>query len=163
MNYSLFIPFLFLIPAVILQLVLVPFLTFNGISPDLILILLVYFTIKNSQIYGTVTGFIFGGICDLAFGTILGSSMIAKTLSGFIAGYFSSENKRDTYLNPINFSLIIFLIGIINNSVFSFFSSFDLSEFFITSLLTSSILSSLFTSLIGMLIITAIPRRKVFE
>lgn len=163
MKYTIFIPFLLLIPVLILQMILVPFLSFNGINPDLILILLVFYTIKNNQLYGTITGFIIGGICDLAFGTILGSTMIAKTFSGFISGYFSSENKRDSYLTPLNFSLIIFLVGIIDNSIFSFFSSFDLSENFISSLATNTIMSSVYTAIISIFIIIAIPKRRSFE
>jgi len=163
MKYTLLIPFLFLIPVIIFQMTVIPLLSFNGIGPDLILILLVYYTIRNSQMYGTITGFIFGGICDLVFGTILGSMMIAKTLSGFIAGYFSSENKIESYLMPLNFSMIIFLVGIIDNSVFSFFSSFDLSENFISALLTSTIISSIYTSIISILFIIAIPKRRRFE
>ncbi len=161
-NTSL-IPFLFLVPVLILQVSLIPFLSLNGISPDLVLILLVFYTIRNNQMYGTITGFIFGGISDLVFGTILGSSMIAKTVSGFIAGYFSSENKRDEYLTPINFGLIIFLIGIIDNSIFAFFSSFDLSENFISSLLTNTILKSVYTSVLSILMIIVIPKRRMFE
>lgn len=163
MKNTVSIPFLLLIPVLILQMTVIPFLSFNGVSPDLILILLVFYTIRNNQMYGTIIGFIFGGICDLAFGTILGSTMIAKTLSGFIAGYFSSENKIDSYLTPINFSLIIFLVGIIDNSIFSFFSSFNLSENFISSLLTNTIISSIYTSFISILVITSIPKRRLFE
>lgn len=163
MKYPVIIPFLFLLPIIILQTVIIPFFSFNGISPDLVLILLVFFTIKNNQMYGTILGFIFGGICDLTFGTILGSSMIAKTLSGFIAGYFSSENKRDSYLIPLNFSMIIFFIGIIDNSIFSFFSSFDFSQNFISALLKSTIMSSIYTSIISMLIIIVIPKRRLFD
>jgi rod shape-determining protein MreD len=163
MKNNVLIPFLLLIPVLILQMTVIPFLSFNGISPDLILILLVFYTIRNNQMYGTIAGFIIGGICDLAFGTILGSTMIAKTLSGFIAGYFSSENKRDSYLTPLNFSLIIFLVGIIDNSIFSFFSSFDLSENFISSLLTNTIMSSVYTAIISIFIMIAIPKRRLFE
>lgn len=163
MKFTILIPFFILIPVLILQMTVIPFLSFNGISPDLILILLVFYTIRNNQMYGTLTGFVFGGICDLTFGTILGSTMITKTLSGFIAGYFSSENKRDSYLTPLNFSLIIFLIGIIDNSIFSFFSSFDLSENFISSLLTNTIMSSVYTAIISIFIMIAIPKRRLFE
>lgn len=163
MKYTILITFLLFIPVLIFQMTVIPFLAFNGISPDLVLILLVFLTIRNNQIYGTITGFIFGGICDLAFGAILGSTMIAKTLSGFIAGYFSSENKRDSYLTPLNFSLIIFLVGIIDNSIFSFFSSFDLSENFISSLLTNTIISSVYTAIISIFIMIAIPKRRLFE
>ncbi len=163
MKYPFIIPFLLLIPVIILQLVIIPFLSFNGISPDLILILLVFYTIRNNQIYGTILGFIFGAICDLSFGTILGSTMIAKTLSGFIAGYFSSENKRDSYLTPLNFSLILFLIGIIDNGIFSFFSSFDLSDNFISFLLTNTLLNSVYTAIISILVMTVIPKRRLFE
>lgn len=163
MRYSFIIPFLLLIPILIFQAVVIQFISINEVVPDLILILLVYFTINNTQMYGTVVGFLFGAISDLTFGTILGSTMLAKTISGFVAGYFSSESKRESYLTPINFGLIIFLVGLIDNSVFSFFSSFDLSENFIYSLLTFTVLKSLYTTLFAVLIILIIPKRRAFE
>jgi rod shape-determining protein MreD len=163
MKYSSLLHFLFLVPALILQTFLVPFLSFNDIAPDLVLIFLVYITIKSTQMYGTIFGFFIGGICDLIFGTILGSTMISKTLAGFISGYFASENQRDVYLRPINFALIVFLVGIIDNSVFSFFSSFDLTDNFIANLLTTTILNSVYTAIVSLLVISSIPQRRSFE
>jgi rod shape-determining protein MreD len=163
MKSSILFPFLLFLIVIIFQSVIVPFLSFDGVAPDMILILLIYYTINNSQMYGTLLGSVLGIISDLTFGSILGSMMVTKTISGFVAGYFSSENKRDTYLKPINFSLIVLFVSAIHNFVFSFFSTFDLSENFFYSLISSSALSSLYTSLIGFLIIIVIPRRRTFE
>src|SRR4030042_6656047 len=91
-------PFLLFFPILLIQTTIVPFASVGGVIPDLLLILLVYYTIHNGQIYGTVLGFVFGFLFDLITGSLFGSSMLSKTISGFIAGYFSNENKRDIYL-----------------------------------------------------------------
>ena len=163
MKYYRIIPFLIFIPVIILQINIVPLLLFNGIYPDLILILLVYYTIQNNQIFGTISGFIFGGLYDLIFGTILGSMMLTKTLSGFLSGYFSSENKRDIYLKALNFSLIIFLIGIIDKIIFGFFSYFELSTRLLLSLFTNSLFGSLYTSVLSFILIIFLPNRRLIE
>ncbi|MCS7054427.1 MAG: rod shape-determining protein MreD [Ignavibacterium sp.] len=163
MRYSYFIPFLILVPVIIFQSVFVPLISFDNIAPDLILLLLVYYTINNNQFFGMSAGFIFGGICDLIFGTILGSMMVTKTISGFIAGYFSSENKRDIYLSNLNFTLIILLVSFIDNTIFSFFSSFDLSSNFIVNMFVKNIANSIYTAFVGLLFISIIPKRRTFE
>lgn len=140
-----------------------PFFSFNGIIPDLILILVIFFTIKNNQFYGTIIGFLSGVVSDLTFGTLLGSSMIAKTLSGFIAGYFSSENKREIYLNPHYFGIIVLFIAIIHNAVFLFFSSIEISKNFFASLLISSIPNSIYTSIVSIIIIFSLPKKRRFD
>ena len=65
---------------------------------------------------------VFGFLFDLITGSLLGSSVISKTITGFTAGYFSNENKRDFYLSSYAFPLIVLLCGIIDSFIFSFFS-----------------------------------------
>lgn len=97
-------------PLLIIQTTIVPFISINGITPDLIIIMLVFYTIRNGQVYGTVLGFIYGFLFDLITGSLLGSTMLSKTIAGFIAGYFSNENKREIYLKHIYLSLLYFFV-----------------------------------------------------
>jgi rod shape-determining protein MreD len=53
-------------PLLLLQSTLVPLISIVGVIPDLILILLVYFTLRMGQIHGTVLGFTYG-ICNGIF------------------------------------------------------------------------------------------------
>ena len=81
-------PFLFFIPAVILQLVVVPLISIEGVVPDLVIIVLVYSVMNIGQFYGTALGFSFGLLFDLVSGGVLGSAMFSKTLTGFPCGIF---------------------------------------------------------------------------
>ncbi len=106
-------------PLLFIQTTIIPFIAIDTVIPDLILILLVYYSITQGQIYGSVLGFVYGFLIDIITGTTLGSAMIAKTLAGFTAGYFSSENKKDQYF-PNLFIYIIYLsffLIIFNSSI----------------------------------------------
>jgi rod shape-determining protein MreD len=108
------IPLLLFFILLLIQTTVVPLIEINGVIPDLILILLVFYTIRHGQIYGIVLGFIFGFLFDIIAGSVVGSTMISKTLAGFTAGYFSNESKRHIYLNSFIFSLIVFLCAVID-------------------------------------------------
>ena len=103
------LPVIYFFIVLLLQTTVVNLISINYIVPDLILILLVFYTIKNNQTYGMVLGFIFGFLFDIITGSLVGSSVISKTMCGFTAGYFSNENKRDMYLNSYAFPLIVLL------------------------------------------------------
>src|SRR4030065_1738770 len=109
MRSQYIVSLLLFFPLLIIQTTVVPLVSINGVIPDLILILLVFYSIRYGQIYGTILGFIYGFLFDLITGSLLGSSMLSKTLTGFVAGYFSNENKRELYLRSYTFALVVFL------------------------------------------------------
>lgn len=160
MKKEYYFPFIIFIPLLLIQTTLVNFISINNVVPDLILILLVYYTIKNNQIYGTVLGFILGFLFDIITGSLLGSSMISKTIAGFTAGYFSDENKRDLYLKGYGFPLVVLLCGIIDSTVFSFFSTTDYSSGILLLLLMQGILPGIYSSVMSILLIVFLPRRS---
>jgi rod shape-determining protein MreD len=162
MRIHFLISILLFFPVLLIQTTLVPLISINGIVPDLILILLVFYTINNGQIFGTVLGFVFGFFFDLITGSLLGSAMIAKTLAGFIAGYFSSETKRSLYLQPVYFSLIVFLAAIVNSVVYSFFSALDFSTTIFKLLFDNAFLPAMYTAVISIFLIFFYPKRKLF-
>lgn len=149
-------------PLLLIQTTIVPLVSIQGITPDLIIILLVFYTINNGQIFGTVLGFVFGFLFDLITGSLLGSTMIAKLLAGFIAGYFASETKRDNYLKPINFSLIVLLSAMIDSIIYSLFSAIDFNTTLIKLLFDHAFLPAIFTAVISIFLIFFYPKRKAF-
>ncbi len=67
--------------AIVLQLTLIPLISFDFILPDILLIVLVYFTLLKGQLFGTVYGFILGFLFDIFSGGLIGSAMFSKTLA----------------------------------------------------------------------------------
>ena len=149
-------------PLLLIQTTIVPLLAIDTVLPDLILILLVYYSIKEGQIYGSVLGFIYGFLIDIITGTTLGSAMIAKTLAGFTAGYFSSENKKDQYLISYNFALIVLLSSLIDSTVNAFFSSINFSANIFLIFFEHALLPAIYTSALALMGMIFYPKRKLF-
>jgi rod shape-determining protein MreD len=141
-------PFLFFIPAVILQLVIVPLISIEGITPDFITIVLIYFVLSSGQFYGTVLGFTFGLIFDLVSGGVLGSAMFAKTLTGFLAGYFYNENKIEYNTQTYVFVVVVFIISTVDSIIYTALSS-AAQKSLVTLLLFSGILPGVYSAIIS--------------
>jgi len=87
-----------------------------NITPDLVLIVLVYITIREGKIYGILSGFFAGLIIDLLAGTFLGLLAISNTITFFIIGNFKDESEKN--LKSINFILITGLASLITNFLY---------------------------------------------
>lgn len=149
-------------PILLIQLTVIPLLSIGSVIPDLILILLVYYSITQGQIYGTVLGFIYGFLFDIITGSLIGSTMIAKTIAGFTAGYFSSENKRDQNLITYNFALIVLLCAVIDSTINAFFSSVDFNTNIFLLFYQHSLLPAIYSAAISLMIMIFYPKRKNF-
>ena len=148
-------------PLLVIQTTVVPLISINGITPDLIMILLVFYSMKYGQVYGTVLGFLYGFLFDLITGTLLGSTMIAKTLAGFIAGYFSNENKVDNYLKSYSFLLIVLLCAVVDLVIGAFFTTMDLNTNFILLFFNQGMLPGIYTAVLSIFIIIFYPKRSI--
>ncbi|MCF8260541.1 MAG: rod shape-determining protein MreD [Melioribacteraceae bacterium] len=145
----------------LIQITLVPFITVEFVGPDLLLILLCYYSIKYGHTYGALAGFIMGAIFDLASGGALGSMMFAKTLSGFLAGYFCDENKFKERTFTLTFSIIIFGIAIVDSFIFTLLSSTTANISLINLLFRHNILSALFTAAVSLPLILITRDKKL--
>ena len=161
MRSDYILPILLFFVLLLLQATVINLISINGIVPDLILILLVFYSIKNNQIFGMLLGFIFGLLFDLITGSLLGSSIISKTICGFTAGYFSNENKRELYLNSYAFPLIVLLCGIIDSFVYSFFSSSNINSSFMFLMLQQGIFPGIYTAGISLIVLFFRPKRSI--
>lgn len=149
-------------PLLLLQSTLVPLISIVGVIPDLMLILLVYFTLRMGQIHGTVLGFIYGFLLDMITGNIFGSAMISKTISGFVIGYFYNENKLDIYFKSLVFSLIVLLSATIDSFIFSFFSSVELEKSILLRFFEQGMFPGIYTAVMSLVLVMFHPRRNPF-
>jgi rod shape-determining protein MreD len=112
-------PLLLFVPVAAVQLFVVPLITFDGIGPDLVVIIVIYFTLLYGQFYGTILGFVIGALFDVISGGIIGSSMFAKTLTAFAVGYFYDENKLEQNTGTLLLVFIVFIGALINSFFFA--------------------------------------------
>lgn len=161
MRSNYFLVFLLFFPLAILQLTVIPYLSFRQITPDLIIILLVYFTLQTGQMHGTILGFLFGTFFDLISGSILGSSMFAFTASGFICGYFFNENKIDQNIRTFTFLGIVFLVATFNSVIYSFFSASDISTNLVIIFFEHGLLPGIYTAVVALPIVVFQPRKLI--
>ena len=160
--YSLYVKAIIIfIPLAVLQLTIIPFLAYHQIAPDLLLILLVYFTLMMGQLHGTILGFIFGFLFDIFSGGIIGSAMFSKTLSGFIAGYFYNENKMEVNLKSFMLLFIIFVTGTVDAIVYSFFSTADIQTNLLIIFFEQGVLPGLYSAFIASPLIIFYPRKML--
>ena len=162
MKWNLITPFIAFLIVLLIQITVIPLIAIAGITPDLVLISLVYYSISRNQFYGTVLGASYGFLIDLITGSLLGSSMLSKTIAGFTAGYFSSETKKDINISTYTFSLIVFICALIDSLIFSLFSAFDLQTNIFKLLIEQALLPSLFTAVVSVLLIFSPFRRRNF-
>jgi rod shape-determining protein MreD len=162
MKLKYFIPLFVFIPVVLIQLTAIPFVSIQGVVPNLLLIVVVYFSISNGQIFGTVTGASYGLLFDLISGNLVGSNMLSLTVAGFIAGYFSGETRREKYLYTYSFTLVVLISALINAMIFSFFSVMDFNTNFVQALFNHALLPSIYTSIVSILVVI-MPYKRAFD
>lgn len=160
MKSDYIIPVLIFFPVLVLQTTIIPLIEISGVIPDLILILLVFYSIRQGHIYGSILGFTFGLFYDLITGSLLGSAMLSKTVVGFVAGYFSNENKRDAYLHSYPFILIVLLCSVVDSIVYAFFSDTDINRNILLLFFEQGMLPGLYTSVISILVMIFMPKRR---
>lgn len=160
MKTDYLISILVLFPILLLQIIVIPFIALGGYVPNLALISLVFFTLRNGVMFGAIIGFIYGLLLDLIVGSLIGSTMFSLTASGFIAGLFYNENKIENYLRSYIFVLIVFLISLSNEIISYLILSFGSDENIVTGIMSQSIFASLYTSLISSAVMLLFPGRR---
>ena len=93
-----------IVVALVIQLTLINSVTILGIKPDLILIVIVVFSLLKGAKEGTISGFTSGLLQDIFSTGLLGINALAKTVIGFTCGILKEK---------IFYEHILFLIPVI--------------------------------------------------
>lgn len=153
-------PLLFFIPIILIQLIIVPLIAIYEIAPQLILVLLVYYTLIGGQIYGMVLGFIVGFLFDLFSGGVLGSSALAMTISMFILGYFYNENRVHENITTYFFLIYLLFAGLIYFLIYSEVGNFNADTKLRVILFEGTLLPAIYTTLFGLIVVVFQSKRK---
>jgi rod shape-determining protein MreD len=144
----------------VIQVTVVPLIAIGSVIPDLLIILIVMFSLKFGQFYGTFFGTITGLFFDFVSGGILGSAMFAKTISGFLAGFFFNENKIEYNTATLFLSLIVFLISTVDSFFYLLMTSSEIKLTASHLFLQQGVLPGIYTSLLSIPIVIYNQRRK---
>jgi len=117
------------------------------------------FALRNGQLKGTFFGFIVGFVFDLVSGGLIGSAMFAKTLAGFVAGYFYKEDYEEVFSNRFLFISIIFISAAIDSFFYAVLGSAEVKLNILSLIFSNAIFPAAYTSLIG-LAYSLLVRRK---
>ncbi len=93
------------------------FFLFDGIMPDLLLILVICLAFLWGEKRGVAVGFIAGMLQDVFFGPALGFFTLSKIIPAYLAGRVSREIYTDQVIGPM---LAVFL-GTILHEIITFF------------------------------------------
>lgn len=93
-------PILAILAAVALQGSLPSWLSLLGGRPDLVLVVLVAFALAAEPEFGAGLGFLAGLAQGTVVGMSLGSFMVTRTITGFLAAFFNTRLFRDNPFVP---------------------------------------------------------------
>ncbi len=145
----------------IVQANLVDMVSLKGITPDLLLIFIVYLAVKEGQMYALPWGFFLGLVLDLSTGTVIGLSALSKTVAAFTAGYFYSENKITMTLATYRFLLLVFFTAFIHNAIYFVIFTMGGDIGFLGAVFGVGLASALFTTTVAILPMLVSARIRV--
>lgn len=92
---------LVIILTTVVQATIMPLISIKGVSPDLLLIIVVSVSLLFGKDHGVGTGFFAGLIQDLASGNIFGVYTISKLSTGYLFGMAERKVFKEHILLPI--------------------------------------------------------------
>ena len=112
---NLIIIIIILAAALLLQATLLERVAIKGVKPDIVLIILVFVSLRKGPMAGQLSGFISGIIEDLLSLAPLGFHAFSRTLIGFLYGLF----EGNIYLDPVFMPLIVVAMATIIKAILS--------------------------------------------
>ena len=109
--------FLWLFILLIVQHTLVPFISIKGISPDILLIFVLYWSGTKHRTYGVMIGFTAGLLQDLAGVGTTGVFALCKAVAAY-AGYSFPMSRHEKNILP--WSITLFIGSILHYSILIF-------------------------------------------
>jgi rod shape-determining protein MreD len=108
-----------IVVALLIQLTLINSITILGLKPDLIMVVVVVFSLLKGAKEGTVSGFASGLLQDIFSAGLLGINALAKTVIGFTCGILKEKIFHEhilflipliTFIASLMQSILMFLL-----------------------------------------------------
>jgi rod shape-determining protein MreD len=104
-----------IVTALLIQLTLINSITILGLKPDLIMVVVVVFSLLKGAKEGTVSGFASGLLQDIFSAGLLGINALAKTVIGFFCGIIKEKifHEHILFIIPVITFIASFMQSII--------------------------------------------------
>jgi rod shape-determining protein MreD len=136
----------YLIVLFIVQSIFVPHLAIQGVTPDVLLIFLVYWGCRINRFSSVVLGFLTGFMQDMSGDSVAGLFALSKSIACFIA---ASLTRNRYELNPNFLGFVLFIATLSHHLVCAFVEYMNVSSGFFLSVLRYVIPSTFYTVFIG--------------
>jgi len=146
-----------IVVALLIQLTLINSITILGLKPDLIMIVVVVFSLMKGEKEGTISGFASGLLQDIFSIGLLGINAFAKTVIGFTCGILKEKifYEHILFLIPI----ITFIASLIQSIlIFLLLRAFGIEYSLAWSLKQVALPEALYSSLLSPFIFLAINK-----
>lgn len=141
----------------LIQLTLINLFTIQGLKPDLILLVVIVFSLLKGAEEGAISGFASGLLQDIFSSGLLGINALAKTVMGFICGVLKERIFAEHILFII--PVITFLVSISQSMlIFLVLNAFGVEYSLVWSLKQVAIPEALYNSLLAPFIFLAVKR-----
>lgn len=130
------------------------------ITPDLVIIALVFFSIKNGKIAGSIGGFLAGIFLDILSFTFLGLTALSKCFSGFAAGFFNTEKKIERFTTTYIFPLIVLFCSLLNNTIYYWVYFQGTNQVFSGLIFKYILPTAVYTSIVSFIPVIFLSRKK---
>jgi len=144
----------------VIQLTLVNSVTILGLKPDLIMVVVVVFSLMKGEKEGAISGFASGLLQDIFSTGLLGINALAKTVIGFICGILKEKIFHEHILFMI--PVITFIASFIQSIIMSLLlRAFGIEYNLAWSLKQIALPEALYSSLLSPFVFLAI--NKLFQ
>ena len=149
-----------IVVALVIQLTLINSVTILGLKPDLIMVVVVVFSLRKGEKEGTISGFASGLLQDIFSTGLLGINALAKTVIGFTCGILKEKifHEHILFIIPIITFISSFLQSIV---IFLLLRAFGIDYNLVWSLKQIALPEALYSSLLSPFIFLAI--NKLFQ
>ncbi len=161
MNTKIFYSYSILILLLVLQLTVVELISYKNFKPDLLLIGLVFFTLKFGQIPGIITAFIFGLLFDLLGMRVIGANALSKVIATFFIGYFYNENEIERLTRTVTFTMFVILASIIDRLIYILTATDVNFKSFLIIIINNGLIPSLTTGIFSLFVLFIPSRDRI--
>lgn len=140
----------------ILQTTFCHFISIRGIEPNLILLFILYVSLKEGGLVGVYTGFGAGLCFDVYSPQILGAGALAKSVVGYLTGFMDERTLKIDDKYKIG---IVFLAALLHD-ILVYSAVHSLADAFNTAFLPLILPTALYTTLAGGIFILIDSRRS---
>jgi len=143
-KYTVVFLIVFFIDANLLDLI-----SIKGITPNIILVFLIFLSLRETQMVSTLSGFGSGLFQDFFTMSLVGLSSLSYSISSFLASFFRKLKGAHTISQ---LALIFFLITIIHDRIYQFIFLLGTNQQFFKSFFRFTLPKAVYTTVFAIMI-----------